>query len=534
MEVFNRAFTQLRDAFRSMTPGSRMTAGLLAAVIVGALAYLGTQQGAKPDTDLMHGVPVAKSHLPLMEAAFAKAKLSGYVVRGTSSILVPHGDESKYMAALVAANALPPNMSAARRDAMNSGSILEIGSGRDQQRMVLAKQEGLASFIRTMPEIEDASVEYSVDPKPAPFEKKVATAVVCVKMKGTSQLDETTVLAIRDTVVGAFAGLKPEEVVVAESNGRAWRGSIGTPEENRCRQIKRASEQDLKASILKALRHIPGVDVEVNVEMKREQAAVAKTPDLAVPLVPPQPQPVSKAAGAASQKPNVAAVLDSLLSGTSGESQTSPPERTMPEPIEKPAIVLTPISARVLVRVPMSYFASLWQQRNPTPQGEAKRMPDQASFDKIRIEESANIQQCVAALLPAMPNRTSVAEMVTVTPFEELSTAAPAFAFPDDLMTWAMQSWRALAGVGVALVGLLGFWAVTRSKPAKVDEPAKVATAKAIVDPAQPTPAKVAAPHWKRPAQPADRPVREELSKLVEDDPETAANILRKWIGQAS
>jgi len=56
-----------------MTPGSRLTAWLLAAVLVGALAYLGTQQVARPDADLMHGVPIASSQLPLMEAAFGKA-----------------------------------------------------------------------------------------------------------------------------------------------------------------------------------------------------------------------------------------------------------------------------------------------------------------------------------------------------------------------------------------------------------------------------------------------------------------------------
>ena len=48
------------------------------------------------------------------------------------------------------------------------------------------------------------------------------------------------------------------------------------------------------------------------------------------------------------------------------------------------------------------------------------------------------------------------------------------------------------------------------------------------------TPAKVAPPHWRRARRAADRPLREELSELVEEDPETAANILRKWIGQVS
>ena len=41
-------------------------------------------------------------------------------------------------------------------------------------------------------------------------------------------------------------------------------------------------------------------------------------------------------------------------------------------------------------------------------------------------------------------------------------------------------------------------------------------------------------PHWRRDPGAVDRSLREELSELVEADPETAANILRNWIGQMS
>ena len=107
MDVLRRAYSQLHDLFRSMTPGSRLMAAMLAVALLVGLGYMGTQQIARPDTDLMHGVPIAKSRLPLMEAAFGKAKLKGYEIRG-SSIFVPRGQESMYMEAMGAANALPP------------------------------------------------------------------------------------------------------------------------------------------------------------------------------------------------------------------------------------------------------------------------------------------------------------------------------------------------------------------------------------------------------------------------------------------
>jgi flagellar biosynthesis/type III secretory pathway M-ring protein FliF/YscJ len=479
MDAFSRAFSPLGDLYRSMTPSSRLTAGLLVAVAVGALSYLCTQQVARPDVDLMHGVPVAPSQLPVMQAAFAKAKLKSPVIRGTS-IFVPRGEESQYMQALVAANALPPSLGAARREALNSASMMEIGSAREQYRMKMAKLEDLAATIRLRPGIEIASVDYDVDLRPGPFKDKVATAVVWVKAAGSAQLDEETILAIRDSVVPAFAGLTPENVTVSDLNGRTWRGAIGSPEENQYRAAKRDAEQQLKGKIAAALSHVPGADVQVNVEVDRRLAAGAST---------------------------------------------TPSERGHPSP------ALT--SAKVLVRVPTSYFTSIWQNRNPAAPGQAQKMPDQAALDQIRAEESASIQRCVAATLPPM-NGASLAETVTVTPFVEISTAPPTVSVADDALAWAAESWRPLAGVGIALICFVGLWWITRAGPAKAERPTTRAPVEPAVAAAVSTPAPIAAPHWRRPAKAADEPARDELSKMVEDNPEMAANILRKWIGQAS
>ena len=113
MDFLSRAYAQLYDLYRSMTPGSRLTAGLLAVVVLLSLGYVFTHQSSSPEVDLMHGVPVSASQLPQMVAALAKANLKGYVIRGTS-ILVPHGQEPAYMAALADANALPKQSGEAR------------------------------------------------------------------------------------------------------------------------------------------------------------------------------------------------------------------------------------------------------------------------------------------------------------------------------------------------------------------------------------------------------------------------------------
>ena len=218
MYLFSRAYLQLlTELYRSMTPGSRLTAGMLGAVVMLSAGYLVMHQGSSPEVDLMHGVPLAAAQLPAMEAALAKANLKGYEVRGTS-IFVPRGQEADYMAALVAANALPPSFGAAQHQAVNGGTMFEFGPQRDQ-RMRIAKQDELAQAICKMPGIESAYVLYDVDSKPGAFKEKVITATALVKPAGADQLDEALVSAIRKMVAGAIAGLKPENVAVADLNG---------------------------------------------------------------------------------------------------------------------------------------------------------------------------------------------------------------------------------------------------------------------------------------------------------------------------
>ena len=63
MDIFNKAFAQLSDLFRSMTPGARITAGLLLVVVVVSLGYLFRYQTSAADAYLMNGEPIPASDL---------------------------------------------------------------------------------------------------------------------------------------------------------------------------------------------------------------------------------------------------------------------------------------------------------------------------------------------------------------------------------------------------------------------------------------------------------------------------------------
>ena len=82
--------------------------------------------------------------------------------------------------------------------------------------------------------------------------------------------------------------------------------------------------------------------------------------------------------------------------------------------------------------------------------------------------------------------------------------------------------------IGLALVGLLVLRSMVRGSPTAVETAKSDAGAAGAND--EPTEA-VARTAGNASTPPAPS-FREELSAMVEDDPETAANILRNWIGQ--
>ncbi|MEN6452204.1 MAG: hypothetical protein ABFC96_17070 [Thermoguttaceae bacterium] len=483
MDSLRQASVQLLGFWRSLPSGSRTMVGLLVTGLLLTFGYLGTRPAPGPDVDLMQG-PVAADQLPAMVAAFAKANLKGYEIRGTS-ILVPRGEEAAYMAALSDAKALP-RLGDAMEDAIKAGN--PFMSSRDREEMLKnAKQRELALMIRSMRGIESAYVICDIDNRPNCVfgGEKLITATVSVKPVGTARLDESQVASIRHVVSSAFASLKPENVTVSDMNGpTTWYGKIDENDEQVLyASLRRTCEQDLKAKILNSLSFVPSVTAEVSVELDRQQIARMKK----------------------------------------GKSVTRTQDAGP-----------TPVLARVSIGVPMSYIKQVWRERQPVAQ--ASSVPDTAALNPIAEEESAKIRRHVAQLLPPTPTRCDLADQVAVTTFEDLRAVEPSQGLVQETWKWLVASWRPIGLFALALVCLFFFRATVRgNRDAKQEswpsDGSAVTCRETAAEAARQEPARVPAPHWRRPS---DAAVAEQLSELVEADPEAAAGILRTWIGQAS
>jgi flagellar M-ring protein FliF len=559
MDFLNKAIAQITDLFRSMTPGARITAGLLLAVLVVSLGYLFNHQSSSPDAFLMEGESLPPSELKAIAGAFAKAKLGDYEVDSDRRIRVPVGEKAKYMAALVDGNAVPRGFG----DHMMA-AIKEAGpfASRKQQLELIqiAKEKELGRILSCLQGVESAEVMFDEHSEQGlSNERVVKTASVFIKPQGNEELADERVPAIRNFVAGAI-GCKPSDITVVDQNsGRsiaAGASGGGDGADSGYRATKRRYETDWEGQIRKALAFIPHVTVTVNVELNREteeEKHEVKVDPKVVPLdvreknhssttVSPS---VGGPPGLAQQRGVLGgANAPAAISSTGPKSEDVTDERTEKGTASQTSTVskmagLTPSRVTVTVGVLSSYFEDIWRERNPTPPGEQPKSVDPQQIEKIETVEKKNIQDLVAQLIPKPPsNVQEVTPLVTVMTFQHLTPAAVvAPGVADKALFWLGQYWSTLGMLGLGAVSLIVFRSMVRAAPiAELPRPQSASVAAAPVgeeltigEPEQ----QEAAARLKRRAK-SGPSLRDELVEIVKEDPDAAANILRNWIGSAT
>lgn len=565
MDFLSKSFSQLRDLFQSMTPGSRITAALLLAAVVISLGYLVTHEMPGSGTYLMGGESFAPRDLHAMEAALGEAQLS-YEIEG-GKILVPRGQQFEYMAALAKADALPQNFGDILQRAMDTGSVWE-DKQRSKERLKLATQKALGLTISAMTGIDTAVVFYDERSTGGLHNQTVQTASVSVRPLGSQTLDESLVPSIRSTVAAAFAGLKPEDVVVTDLNGRrSFRGGsdgLASPMDDPYLVRKQFHEKHYKDVIGEALAYVPGVIVTCNVELGPEQVhreeAVKHDPKTVPYQVTDNTTTKSQQGSSPGGVPgyrsqsvtNAAASLTTAqASGSSEEEQATERQEINALSSTRTETTLTAHPLRkvtVAVAVPESHFRKVWQERNPpqlaatgTAAGEPKT-PTPAELEQIRTEEEARIRSLVAALLPTPADATDSAGLVTVTPFSDFKPEPlPEPGFGPNALTWLAESWRTLGLIGLGLVSLVMLRSMVRSAPAAASPRPAASQSEPEVEPER-GPERADLPRDVQRPEPGSRrrfntsggSLKNELSDMVQTDPDTAANILRNWIGNAT
>jgi len=451
--------------------------------------------------------------------------------------------------ALAENNALPENYSSILDNALGNESPW-LDRQQREQRLKAAKQKQLETIIRAMTGIQSAFVIYDSDNKRGFQKENVATASVNVTPLAGHTLSDSQVLAIRTLVARSVAGLKPEAVAVTDlASGQTLLGSDNStgPLEDPYGARKKMYEQQWKQKVLEALRYVPGVTVTANVELlpelSRRKESVKHDPKTVPYQVTEKSQSSSNEGttgggrpGYAAQQPNTSLSLSSQSKSTREESEQSESSTINlasgdHETVE--SVGLTPNRVTMSIGVPMSYYLKLWQERTPQSAG---KTPDKAALEQIGAEESMKIKTHVAKLLPPVAGVADLTELVQVTSFLDIPSPEPTPpSAAETAVGWLAENWTMLGMLGLAVVALGMIRSLVRSVPAAAAAAAAApVAAQAAAETAEATEEAAAD------AKSSSRlrrfsghgpSLRDELSQLVQEDPEAAANVLRTWIG---
>jgi flagellar M-ring protein FliF len=545
MDFLNRAVAQVRGLFESMTPGARITSGLLLVVVVISVGYLFLHGVSGPSAYLMDGKSFSPKELDTMEAAFAQKGLADYV-RDGGRVRIPRSKQVDYMAALADANALPRDLGDVIENALRDTNPFQT---RQQQEGILAaaKQRMVSQIISSMTGIETAWVMYDSQAKPGLRRDEIKKATVFVKPASNKNLDPAMANSIRRVM--PWAGLDPKNVAVADLNsGKTFYGdeTDGSIEFDHAIDRKRSLEQEYRTKILEILGQVPGVTVSCNVELGEErlyrEEEIKHDPK-------PVPQQVTETSRSRSQDgsstngpPGYLAQGNKQMSLNNAATKSPHEEEEETQRQEYNLIsssrkeierVPTPIKrVTASVVVPNSYFEKLWSQQNPQETGKPAKTATAADLDQIRKTETDKIRTCVAALLP-QPDSGDRLELVAVTPFQDLKLEEPPLPnWHENLLNWLVQSWSTVAVIGLAFISLIMLRSMVRMAPAMPPLPAMETLAKTAegAEEEDETPEARQAKQGKR-FQGTGESLLDDLSDMVSHDPDTAANILRSWIG---
>jgi flagellar M-ring protein FliF len=551
MDFVNQLIAQMSALFRSMTPGARITAALLLAVVVVSLGYLFRQGTAGPDAYLFGGEPLSDGQLTRVEAAIAQAKLQLYPREG-NRLRVPAGQQAAYLAAVADAGALPPNFNTILESALEKGGPWESRE-QTRERLKIAKEQRLTEIVRAHYWVEDAAVLYDEQQTRGARElggTRRITASVNVKPIVGETLTPPRIKNLQKLVAHAVNMDASDVNVNNLGEGGSYGGDGGIFYDifdDEYNQTRIAYEMQKRESILQVLGDIPGARVEVNAELDKtvEESSRNVKPDTKTALR--RETDVSQESsqttmrgggqpGAVAQGPTRQGATE-----TASQNQNETKNKTLDSEfvvgMEERRVLqrgYTPKEVWATVTLPSSYIESVWQRRNPT----APEPPKPEELIIVRDEVVKQVENAVEPLLLLQANKgQDTYKWVRVVVLDSLP--APKIEPPSvssQALAWTSRYWTTLAMLGVAMFSLLVLRGVVKAAPNNDSSVASAPpTLKLEADEGDGVEDSDESSADDRPRLrlKKNKSVKDDLVEIVREDPDAAADILRSWISKA-
>ncbi|HPM79959.1 MAG TPA: hypothetical protein PLF81_04640 [Candidatus Anammoximicrobium sp.] len=475
MEWLCRLPEQVVDRYRALTVPTRLACLVLGVAVLGGLVMLWGGRSEGPYEPLFDGRTFSPRELAKMTAAFQTSGLKGARL-ADSQILVPKSSMDAYLVALDAADALPADFDDSL-DEIAADSNPFASRRQTEMGYRLAEQKKLARILSGMNGIETASVQYAEIKKPGFPPTYDIRAVVAVRAEGKRHLAYEEIEAIRDTVAGYVAGLDRAQVTVSDLNAcRAYPGSVDPADPAAASYAARAEqarlEEEFLAKIKRRLVAYPGAIVGVNVHLAE-------------------------------------------ISGNAFADAAPAARRRF-----APALVSASID------LPRSYFAQVWREQNSDTGS-----PDRRTVQAIEQEVKQTVEQAVLALLPPPAEPTRRSPQVVVTSYEDLpppveSTAA---AWRAGAVAWVTARRSLIGAVFLLAIGVLLLVRSRRRTAAARSDTERKASSEVTEGAAS------AACDVDATKSPGTGPnLRVEIRRVIQENPQAAAEAVQRWLGKAA
>ena len=551
MDFLAKATQQLRELYEGMTPSARIVTALLTTAIVVSLFFLFGNETIG-DAYVYGGQEFSQAELAAMETALGQAGLNDGEIVG-NRLRVPRTQKAAYLSAIAKAGAVPLS-GKTLSDPNSFGSPFDtraVSDAREKSR----KQKKIEDMLEQI--YDNVSCEYDEVRKNNLTRDLVRSAVVSVKASGSQPLTAQDLRTIQRTVMMAVGSIEPQNIVVVDQNTGdssvgVSPGDISDPVNNRYAMTKKYYEDMWRSKIVSRLHDYKGANVHVNVLLDETLADVKQTNEVGTPVVVENETEKETSesirqdpAGRPGVVPNTGAAngAESVTTNQNSSSQSSKNRESTQsrvgesiQQVEKARLV--PKEVSVSIGIPYHYYKEYWRT---TTEANSDAVPTFTELTPIFTEVSQEVTQIVRPLILLPTTGEDIFDNIVVKPVLRIPPEKPLQGeggeWYDPAKEWLIDqgNWQVL---GMMLLGLVGLFVlrgmVKASATPSQDSPAALA---AVDDPASSV-VGGAGNKEEESAKPkrkfsSDGPnIKEELSELIQDDPDTAANVLKQWIGE--
>lgn len=444
----------------------------------------------------------------------------------------------------LARGALPDNFANFMNEALSEGGPME-GRRQFEVRTKTARENQLSLIISKFPWVEHANVMLDIQERRGFNRKNDASASVVVTPRPDEALDKVRARNIKQLVAGALTSLSIDNVSITSGGGDMLGGDEPWFDDPYL-QAREELQKGYKMRIMRGLDYIPGVRVEVSADLENMTARrVTESAPLEGKVLRRETEMEKEESSVADGggqpgHPAQGPGRNGLSEGLANEHRTSTLRENSTEENavgnsvkEEEYLGFKPKELYASIAIPRDYVMGIWRQENP--EGDPTALTDtemQTMENSLKID----VERFVQNILPRLSLGEDEYRQVEVVFFDSLQRPLPPEpSLADNATAWASQYWSTLSMIGLAVVSLLmlrsairpatGVPGTTDAGTLQVDFGAAAANAER-----EPPPEEKERPKLRIKKSES---LKEDLSEMVREDPDAAANILRAWINNA-